>query len=182
MVYMLNLLFNPSNTDGLFVDYSNAGAPLTRSKTWLTCPDPTNWNSFNVLTASWTDTGVDATVSISKSATPYPICVRIASASGLTSPTIRLSVLFGRKRGNQRFASPFTLNNAASGTSCAVFDTNYDAPQLSDGSWFWPLRPLSIAPGNSGLVYRFDFLVGATVVVGGVATTFGHDPEMDVQM
>jgi hypothetical protein len=91
-----------------------------------------------------------------------------------------LVVLFGRKQHEQDFASPFTLDNSVRGRSAAVFNFSSEKfPLLCDGSFYRPLRPLSIEP-PPGQVHRYEFIVGATINNGEV--TFGHDPEMDVEL
>lgn len=183
-MYMLNLKFSATRTDGIFEDNSQGSAPLATSKEWISAPDPSPWPStFNPSSYTWTDDGPDNSLTVKSTQNPGQILVRVYGVNmpqGATA-TIRLTVVFGRLRRNSTVASPFTLTQAPGGAVCAVFDSNFDGP-APDGSWCWKLGPIVNFPNSQGQAQKYEFVVGITVVLStGQWLTFGHDPEMDVE-
>jgi hypothetical protein len=199
-VYMLNLMFDPNQTDGRFAaDVKNA-LPLQRSKVWLELlggADPTNIASttFNpeqlASGLSWSPVDPDGSLLTSKNVAPFTgatvppfLAVRIAPVAGAALPantTFTITVIFGREpRALQPYASPFTLTNTTSGSNCAVFNLgNLTIPSGQSGVYF-PLRPITNSPAGKSIAHHYDFQIG--LIVNNGVYTFGHDPELDVGM
>jgi hypothetical protein len=174
MYYTLNLGFDLSNAaqvqNGQFVDNASGQPPLLTSKAWLqsTTPPLSPNTTYTVLP--------DNTVTVG---TGDIISVRMYPATAVVSPTVRLTVVFGRPHGapqGQALRAPFTLR---ANVCCAVFDYSNTGPNQNDGSWMYQLATVTDAP-IANQIHKYGFIVGATVWTAGVAFTFGHDPDMDV--
>ena len=186
-MYLLNLRFSVAKSDGLFADYSTSDDLWRRSKTWLQLKgeEPINPVTFNPIGkgVEWNDLGGDGTVLLSR-AKAGTIGVHIVPETPSTSNMLRSSIVFGKRDTNQAFASPFTLDDKVGGPSCTMFTSEFLSAQLMDGSWYFPLRSIAVAPSSGGLVYSFGFIAAAMVADGDGATmklySFSHDPRMDV--
>lgn len=188
-MHLLNLKFDATRTNGILEDNTNGAPPLASSKRWITAADPAPFPTppsgqpfssvFNPSDPqfAWTDKGPDTTLKFKKSENPGHILVRVFSANAPVGTTVRLTVLVGRKNKSSDFSSPFTL---ASGQACSVFDSAFDAP-AADGSWVWDLGLLKTFPSSPNGSNKYEFIVGITVNGPGQLSTFGHDPEMEVE-
>jgi hypothetical protein len=131
-MYMLNLLFDFTKNDGLFVSspLAPAGAPsLPQSKHWLRYnlgADPANPNppAFNPeIDANWEDLGPRGTLLMHKAALGQlaNIAIRITTlnAPPPAGMTLRLVLSFGHPdiAARTKFASPFTHDGTAPSTA-----------------------------------------------------------------
>jgi hypothetical protein len=199
-MYLLNLMFDPDQTDGRFAPDVTTAPALQRSKVWLELQggaDPSGVSSatFNPETLpsglSWAVVDPDGSLLTSKSDPPFSgatvppfLAVRIAPVPTTTIPadtTFTITVIFGREpRAQQPYASPFTLDNTTTGANCAVFNLGgLTIPSGQSGVYF-PLRPIANAPASQSISHHYEFEIGLIVDDG--VYTFGHDPELDVGM
>jgi len=204
-MYMLNLIFDPTQTDGRFVNYNQQSPnsdPLQNSKVWLQLQgggvadlDPQALNPQSLTSPySWSLFGPDGSLHVSKSQAPSSnpnatvppfFAVRVGLIAGGSLPggtAYTLTVIFGRQpRATQPFPSPFTQDDTSTGRSCNVFSqsgsilSGTGQPQI-----YFPLKPIANAPGSSGITHNYEFEVG--LVLGSPTLTFAHDPELDVSM
>jgi hypothetical protein len=196
-MYCLNLLFDNTNQNGLFVESPNPAVlnPLQNSKHWLKIPTAQPPAGFNPhAQANWTRVGRAGTLSIPHIPPAPPgggehfVGVRIAPDLNIgdvpNDATAELLVAFGRPViANQDFASPF---KDANGQTLTAF---YFPPVARNGAagWFFQLAQIDIsrrpAPG-SDLSSRFEFAIGLNIRWGGtndIKRSYGEDPEFDIE-
>jgi hypothetical protein len=196
-VYLLNLMFDVTETDGRFSsDDPSQTNPLLRSKVWLQLTggaDPSNvsMTTFNPESLasglSWTPLSSDGSLLTSAGTPPFSgatvppvLAVRIAPVSALAA-ALHVAVIFGREpRSIQPFASPFTLDDTPSGATCAVFDYGDLAIPTGQTGLYLPLRPIANKPSGTSVSHHYEFEIG--LIVNDGVFTFGHDPEVDVSM
>ena len=182
-MFMFNLLFDFSKTDGLFSgDFTGAGSTiLDKSKNWLKQPQRDPPDPFNTP-HPWEDL-LEGTLLV-----PNPIGeaigVRIAphkNGPPLTAPTLDLMVSFGsRDLARTPFASPFAT---AAGETIATF-SHIGVALPAVGYWYFKLDKIAKASAHANKAHRYEFVVGTIIkdIQGGVllTRTFGHDPQMDI--
>lgn len=197
-MFLLNLMFDATTTGRFSDDDPTQTNPLLRSKVWLQLTggaDPSNVSdpAFNPESLpaglSWTPLSSDGSLLASARTPPFSgatvppfLAVRVAPVSPYSADTdFHVAIIFGREpRAIQPFASPFTLNNAAGGSSCAIFDYGDLTVPSGQTGLYLPLRPIANAPAGPSMSHHYEFQVGLIVDDG--AFTYGHDPEMDVGM
>lgn len=184
-MYLLNLLFDPADTSGQFASTPNATGPLCQSKVWLELvgPDPTDYTNFNPEdpSVSWNVLGRDTSIVIHRgTGSPPFIAVRFAPVTAVDpSSVLQAVVAFGREpRAPQRFASPFTMDNTPRGAICTVFSLQDSTAPAGQIGWYFPLRPIVLAPADNNTQDRYEFTIGAIFDDG--VTSYGRDPQMDV--
>lgn len=186
-MYLLNLLFDPADPSGRFASCPRGAPPLGQSQVWLELvgPDPADPTNFNPEDRGvrWKVLGKDDAIRISRgSGAPPFVAVRIAPlAGGNPTATLQAVATFGREpRAPQHSASPFTLDDTPAGGVCAVFNLADATIPAGQCGWYFPLKPISIAPDNPAETHKYEFTIGA--IYGDGAATFGHDPQMDVSL
>ncbi len=189
--YMLNLLFDLSNSDeiasGLFLaDDPTQTNPLLRSRVWLqsslTNPDPNNSSNWTVMSTDSSPLNFNASL--------QPTLMLRVGGANMNSPTARLTVVVARDRyarGNsslQSRATPFNLGGTT--RPCAVFDSMQDAsgnfPAPVGGSWSFSMGTPSFNSGRPNGRDSYLLLVAITVTNAGTVYTFSHDPEVEIDM
>jgi hypothetical protein len=182
-MFMFNLLFDFSKTDGIFSgDFTGAGATiLDKSKNWLKQPQKDPADPFSTG-QPWQDLQ-EGTLLV-----PNPIGeaigVRIAphrNGPVLTAPVLDLAVCFGsRDLARTPFASPFAT--AANETIATFHHIGVALPAA--GFWYFRLDKIVKASPHVNKAHRYEFVIGAIIrdTPGGVLTTrtYGHDPQMDI--
>jgi len=195
-MYMLNMLFNFNNTDGLFssfLDLTTPADPLKNSKRWLryrgpAIPDkdnPTNPGPNN--SSNWDDIG---RFNVLIPSSPHKIALRFAPApdtpmANLPSAgaTLECAVCYGRPPvGGGNSASPFRDG--------PIVKTTFIVPPFArtagEDAWFVPLDVIhpSAFASDRDVTNRFEFAIG--IIVRDATTTpqttrhYGEDPEDDV--
>jgi hypothetical protein len=180
-MYMLNLLFDLDDTNGVFTgDYTGAGSSiLTKSKNWLRQPNPNPANPF-APGIVWTDLGdgpllIPAPIGEAIGVRVLPTPAKPALPAGAT---LDLMVAFGAiDTLRTPHASPFT-SGVAPNETLAVFRLSTVLP--AQGFWYLPLGTIAKKPTNPNKSHRYEFVVGAIVNSAGTICTYGHDPEMDI--
>jgi hypothetical protein len=185
-MYLLNLLFDPADPSGRFAK-CRCTDPLSQSGVWLQLEgsDPANHRAFDpeARDVVWKTIGGDGELLIRRgTGSPPFVAVRIAPVSAPESrPVLRAVVTFGREpRAAQHFASPFTMDNTPTGPVCAVFDFADSTLPSGRVGWYFPLKPIALAPSVASCVDRYEFTVGAIYQDG--QSTYGLDPQMDVTL
>jgi hypothetical protein len=183
-MFLFNLLFDPNDLSGQFVKTQDCENPLKQSRVWLELegPDPGDPRDFNPEAEGivWNSLGAGAAIVISKgNASPF-IAMRIAPMTPVDpNAVLHAFVTFGREpRAPQHFASPFTRDDIPRSPVKAVFNFE-DSPTIrGENGWFFPLKPITLAPERRGVVHSYEFTVGA--IYQGGAATYVYDPQMDV--
>jgi hypothetical protein len=201
-MYLLNLLFDGGNTDGIF-DPAPAVAPapgppcLNASCSWLELVDTSGPVPVPVkeLPAGDTPDNLSGSLSwsfISDTSTPlsrtnakgHLIAVRIApnATTALNGNSqLLFAASFGAPVGASTTASPFKYRHGGVET-IFIFIINGPTGAAPANGWYVPLDLIAKVPGG-GRQDRYEFSVGAEIeVTPGVsqALDFGIDPEMDI--
>jgi hypothetical protein len=200
-MYLLNLLFDLRNDNGLFSDSLPpvGGAPpnpMDQSRSWLVLvnaagdpvPELPAGIDPTILPAglSWQIIG-EVPLYIPTPTTPakQAIGVRIAPIAGSAPPlSVASNITFVAAFGAaipkaSRRASPFKFNTANDVTTTIP---RQGAPPFGvpNHGWFFRLGAIDHASSSPFAVDRYEFAVGAVITEGATTLQFGMDPEMDV--
>ena len=181
-MFVLNMLFDFSREDGLFLDRESYSDPLLNSKHWLKVASADPQVSFDLEPPSegFEDLGVAGTLLIRSANPQHAIGVRIAP-DPITAidpdATGELFVAFGRPViARQPFASPFVT----AGQTRSVFHVPLTRRPSGAGGWLVKLGAIGRAPEHENLTHRYEFALGIEVTSRGVTRSFGEDPEFDI--
>jgi hypothetical protein len=182
-MFMLNLLFDLTQADGIFSG-DRPGGVLNKSKNWLRLP---NFDVPGIDPAHppvpWQDLGegplIIATNKPGNVPDPHMLRIRIAPVPG-TAPdnnaTIDGMVAFGsRDVVRTPYGSPFI---GPAGETLTAFPLN--AKGLTPAGWHFPIDKLARKPDDPNKVHQYEFVVAVKIVSGGVTRHYGHDPDWDI--
>jgi hypothetical protein len=199
-MYLLNLLFDLTNDNGLFSDSPPPPPlpalpnPMDQSRSWLVLinaagnPEPELPNAIDPTNLpgglSWQIIGEVPLYS------PNPlnqaIGVRIAPIAGSApqlsvGSNITFVAAFGAAIPKaSRRASPFRFNTPNDVTTTIPRQGVPPTFAVPNHGWFFRLHEVNHASGNPFTVDRYEFAVGAIITEGVTTRHFGMDPEMDV--
>jgi hypothetical protein len=178
--YTLNLGFDINGANAVYGGFEGPPAPnsnlpaLAQSQTWLLSNQPpTAKTNFTIQDGSL------VTVHLGDQ-----IYVRLFPTDELSGPSKARSILVvGRKHIDQTFRTPFTVGQGSKNAQTILDSGDLTDPNFGDGS-SWLFGPWTImnAPNIQNVYLEFRFISGAHILVGEMAYTFGHDPEMNVGM
>jgi hypothetical protein len=182
--YMLNLLFDLNETQGVFSPDQPGGGSLvqTKSATWLKVGGGV---PANVETANWQNLEKARNFLVPQGRNEN-ICLRVAPIPNMNpaldpGATITLVTSFGAPRiASQKTSSPF---QTVTGETVAAFSSQGPRNSPAGGgavAWFFNLGPIQVVPQSQNVPHRYEFSVGVIVNSGAVVRTYGIDPEMDV--
>jgi hypothetical protein len=209
MIYMLNLVFDASDTNesnnGRFQEYQSTQTGLQQSQVWFKQSNPSNPTPNPDLATDWTSPSDDNEGPL-QAVLNDQIWVRIQglNIAGATPFCARMTTIVARdarkaSKGNngkaiQQRGSPFVLSGQQ---SCVLYDYEnpiYQAPSAA-GSWVQKLGAVTFVspvPTNPPIPPNFhdsySMIVAATIGQGPPSNsdptnvrTYAHDPEFDVE-
>jgi len=190
-MFMLNMLFDLDDTNGIFADPPYSTDPLQRSYAWLKydATDPYGTSDFNSQVFDPERSGSQrsfssrGTLFIPSRSDRHRMLLRIAPAPNVEIPanaTAEIVVAFGRAvRAQQAFASPFKDRQSGQ-TKTSFCQTGQRADGLT--GWILDMGVIANIPGNEdgNLAHRYEFSLGAKIAAAGQVRWYGEDPEFDI--
>jgi hypothetical protein len=190
-MFMLNMLFDLNDKNGLFTDTPKSTDLLQRSYAWLKydATDPYGTTDFDrqvfdpERSASQRYFSSKGTLFIPSRSDKHRMLLRIAPAPNVQIPadaTAEIVVAFGRAvRAQQKFASPFT-DRQSDQTKTSFCQTGQRAEGLT--GWILDMGPIATVPDDedSNLAHRYEFSIGAKITAGTQVRWYGEDPEFDI--
>jgi hypothetical protein len=198
-MYLLNLLFDLRNDNGLFSDSLPPPPPpalpnpLDQSRSWLVLlnaagipvpelpagtdpanlPAGLNWQIIGEVPL-YIPNPVNQAIGVRIAPTPASL-PPLSVGSNLT-----FVAAFGAAIPKaSRRASPFRLNTPNDVTT-TIPRQGAPTGAVPNNGWFFRLHEVNKPSGNQFTVDRYEFAVGAIITEGATTRHFGMDPEMDV--